>query len=299
MNKFYFILPVVLLVVFGVYYTQIAKPEMVQKAIALEKQQEATRVAEDARRAEIEKKAQEDARKAQAERDEKERARQEKARQQKEEEERKLKDETAKYEDEANHLSKQIADMEIQITESPEPARGHEPQGLRAGQAGRTREDRPPHRRDGPPAHVRDDRAEGGRKFPRQDAARPGEVIAPKRHVFKAPALAGVFCLPGKARVAGVADPGALRVSGLSEASYNVRCAHEIRNRASERTMSRPQTDWGRGAVLRAGRRACFQYLRNARQEMRSESRRTAVPFLILLTPQSLDLSLCEYRRTT
>ncbi len=116
MNKFYFILPIVLLIAFGVYYTQVAKPEMVQKALALEKQQEVTRAAEDARRAAIEAKAQEDARKAQAERDEKERARQEKALQQKEEEERKLKEETAKYENEANRLSKQIADMEIQIT---------------------------------------------------------------------------------------------------------------------------------------------------------------------------------------
>jgi septal ring factor EnvC (AmiA/AmiB activator) len=116
MNKFYVILPVFLLIAFGVYYTQIAQPEMAAAALAEQKRLAAVQAADDAHRKEIETKAQEDARKAQAERDAKERARLEKARLEKDEQDRKITEETAKYENEASKLSKQIADLEIEIT---------------------------------------------------------------------------------------------------------------------------------------------------------------------------------------
>jgi len=114
MNKFYFILPVVLLIAFGVYFVKVAQPEMAAKVLADQKRVAEEKAVEDAHRKEIETKAQEDARKAQATRDEKERQRQEKAQQDKDEQDRKVLDETTKYEKEAATLSKQIADLEIE-----------------------------------------------------------------------------------------------------------------------------------------------------------------------------------------
>jgi septal ring factor EnvC (AmiA/AmiB activator) len=116
MNKFYFIFPVVLLIVFGVYYTQVAQPAMAAQVLVEQKRLAAQQAAEDARRKDIELKAQEDARKAQAARDEKEREHQEKLRAEKEQQERDLRAETAKYENDAARLNKQIADLEIAIT---------------------------------------------------------------------------------------------------------------------------------------------------------------------------------------
>ncbi|MGA9042314.1 MAG: hypothetical protein WB421_17405, partial [Terriglobales bacterium] len=61
MNKFYVIFPTVLLLAFGVYYTQIAKPDMAeQERIAVDKVAQQT-AADEARRKEIEAKAQADA----------------------------------------------------------------------------------------------------------------------------------------------------------------------------------------------------------------------------------------------
>jgi predicted RNase H-like nuclease (RuvC/YqgF family) len=117
MNKFYVIFPTVLLIAFGVYYTQIAKPEMAeQDRRAAEKVLE-QQAADDARRAEIEKKAQEDARKVQQERELKEQAKQEKARHDREEQANQIAAETAKFETQATSLSKQISDMDKEITE--------------------------------------------------------------------------------------------------------------------------------------------------------------------------------------
>jgi len=115
MNKFYVILPIFLLIAFGVYYTQIAQPEMRAQLVAQQKHQAEIQAAEDAHRRDIELKAQEDARKAQAERDAKERARQEKARLEKEEQDRKIREETAKFENEAARLSKEIASLDTEI----------------------------------------------------------------------------------------------------------------------------------------------------------------------------------------
>jgi len=109
MNKFYFILPVLLLIGFGLYYTQIAQPEM-QAAIVREQQHQAEiQKADEIRQAAIQQKSQEDARRVQAERDAKQRAAQEKARLEKEAQDRAIREETAKFEDEAARLTKQIA----------------------------------------------------------------------------------------------------------------------------------------------------------------------------------------------
>jgi chromosome segregation ATPase len=116
MNKFYVILPVALLILFGGYYFKVAKPEMAAKVLADEKRIADEREVEETKRKEIEAKAQDDARKAQAVRDEKERVRLAKAQQDKDEQDRKVLDETTKYEKEAEKLSKQIADLEIAIT---------------------------------------------------------------------------------------------------------------------------------------------------------------------------------------
>ncbi len=116
MNKFYFILPVLLLIGFGLYYTQIAQPEM-QAAIVREQQHQAEiQKADEIRQAAIQQKSQEDARRVQAERDAKQRAAQEKARLEKEAQDRAIREETAKFEDEAARLTKQIADLEREIS---------------------------------------------------------------------------------------------------------------------------------------------------------------------------------------
>ena len=116
MNKFYVILPVALLILFGGYYFKVAKPEMAATVLADEKRIADERAAEEAKRKEIEAKAQDDARKAQAVRDAKEHERLEKAQRDKDEQDRKVLDETVKYEKEADKLSKQIADLEMEIT---------------------------------------------------------------------------------------------------------------------------------------------------------------------------------------
>ncbi len=115
MNKFYVILPVFLLIAFGVYYTQIAQPAMKAAVVAEQRKQEEIAKAEEARRLEIERKAQEDARRIQAERDAKTRAAQEKARLEKEAQDRAIREETAKFEGEAARLTQQIADLEKEI----------------------------------------------------------------------------------------------------------------------------------------------------------------------------------------
>ena len=116
MNKFYVILPVALLILFGGYYFKVAKPEMAATVLADEKRIADERAAEEAKRKEIEAKAQDDARKAQAVRDAKEHERLEKAQRDKDEQDRKVLDETTKYAKEAEKLSKQIAALEIEIT---------------------------------------------------------------------------------------------------------------------------------------------------------------------------------------
>jgi hypothetical protein len=115
MNKFYVLLPAVLLITFGVYYTKVAKPQMAAQALAEEQRIARDKDDETRKKVDIDRKAQEDARARQAEKDKKDRERQEKARLDKEEQDRKIRDETAKFENEAARFTKQIADLEIEI----------------------------------------------------------------------------------------------------------------------------------------------------------------------------------------
>jgi len=55
MNKFYVIFPAVLLLVFAVYYIQVAKPEMAEQEAAAKQKSRTKRQADAARRADIEK----------------------------------------------------------------------------------------------------------------------------------------------------------------------------------------------------------------------------------------------------
>jgi chromosome segregation ATPase len=114
MNKFYVIFPTCLLIAFGVYYTQFAKPEMAANDLAAAKLV-VDKQADEAHRLEIEKKAQEDARRQQAERDEKDRVKQEKAQREKDEQDRRINEETARLEGDSANLTKQITNMQNEI----------------------------------------------------------------------------------------------------------------------------------------------------------------------------------------
>jgi hypothetical protein len=128
MTKFYVILPAVFLIVFGVYYTKVAKPEIATAEAAKRKVIEDQIAADEAHRKEIEAKAQDDARKAQEARDLKDKERQEKAQREKDEQDKKIQDETAKFENESAALAKQIAGLESQIADlrSKREAMNHE-----------------------------------------------------------------------------------------------------------------------------------------------------------------------------
>jgi type IV secretory pathway VirB4 component len=115
MNKFYVIFPAFLLIVFCVYYTQIAKPEMAEKARVEERKAEDQRVADEARRKEIEEKAQADAQKQTQAREAKDRATKERIQREKDEQDGKTKEDTEKYESQAASLNKQISDLEKEI----------------------------------------------------------------------------------------------------------------------------------------------------------------------------------------
>jgi hypothetical protein len=117
MNKFYVIFPTCLLIVFGVYYTQVAKPEMAAKEAAALKAEQEKEAADEAARLKIEQKAQEDARRQQEERERKDKEKQEKAKAEQEAEDKKVRDETAKLEGEAASLTKQIADEQKVISD--------------------------------------------------------------------------------------------------------------------------------------------------------------------------------------
>jgi DNA polymerase II small subunit/DNA polymerase delta subunit B len=117
MNKFYVIFPAVLLIAFAVYYTQIAKPEMADQDRRAAQKVADQQVVDEARRKEIEAKAQVDAQEQQKARELKDHEKQEKARLDREEQDRQIATETAKFESEATSLSKQIADMEKQIVD--------------------------------------------------------------------------------------------------------------------------------------------------------------------------------------
>ena len=117
MNKFYVIFPVVLLLTFGIYYTQIAKPEMAEQERAAAKKVEQQQAADEARRKEIELKAQVDAQAQQQARELRDHEKQEKARHDREDQDQKIAEDTAKYENMAAALTKQIADLDKEVAD--------------------------------------------------------------------------------------------------------------------------------------------------------------------------------------
>ena len=117
MNKFYVLFPTFLLIVFSVYYTQVAKPQMAAaEAAAKQKVLEQEKV-DEANRLQIEQKAQADAKRQQEERARKDREKEEKAKREQEEQDNQVRTETAKLEGEAASLSKQIADQQKLISD--------------------------------------------------------------------------------------------------------------------------------------------------------------------------------------
>lgn len=116
MNKFYIIVPVVLLGVFLFFYNGALK-EMATKEEAKKEEIAKVKAADDARRAEIEKKAAADAKKRQDERDAEDRAKEQKKIKEYEDAMRQLKDEADKYLAEADKNQKDANALELQLND--------------------------------------------------------------------------------------------------------------------------------------------------------------------------------------
>jgi len=117
MNKSYLIVPLILLIVFGVLYKSAVK-EMEAKAERQHAVAEARMKEEKARKDEIERKATADAKKRQDEREEADRAKEEKKVREYEAGLKALADEASKYSGEADKLSKEAADLELEISQT-------------------------------------------------------------------------------------------------------------------------------------------------------------------------------------
>jgi chromosome segregation ATPase len=117
MSKFYVIFPTTLLIIFAVYYTQVAKPAMAAKEIAAQKRIVDQEAIDDANRKQIELKAQQDAVRQQEERAEKDREKEEKLKRQQEEQDNQVRTETNRLLAESASLSKQIADLQKGIAD--------------------------------------------------------------------------------------------------------------------------------------------------------------------------------------
>ena len=116
MNKFYVIVPVVLLGVFIFFYNSALK-EMAARDLAKKAEAAKVEAAEQARRAEIERKAAEDARKRQEEREATERAKEQKKIKDYEDAMRLLKDEADRYLAEADKNQNEFNALELQLSE--------------------------------------------------------------------------------------------------------------------------------------------------------------------------------------
>jgi membrane-associated HD superfamily phosphohydrolase len=116
MNKFYIIVPVVLLGVFLFFYNGALK-EMAAKEAAKQEEVAKVKAAEDARRAEIERKAAEDAKRRQAEREAEDRAKEQKKIKEYEDAMQQLKDEADKYLAEADKNQKDANALELQLND--------------------------------------------------------------------------------------------------------------------------------------------------------------------------------------
>ncbi len=115
MNKYYFIAPAVMLAVFAFFYNGALK-EMDLKEQKHQQELAAAKAADDARRKEIDEKAQADALKRQQERDAEEKAKRDKKEKEYQSAMTQLKDEADKYSNEADKYAKEAADLEIQLT---------------------------------------------------------------------------------------------------------------------------------------------------------------------------------------
>ena len=117
MNKSYFIVPAVLLGVFIFFYSS-AKNEMREKEIAHQAEVARIKAEEKAHRDVIEAKATADAKRLQDERAALEKTKEEKKEHDYLDVMKTYRDETAKYKTEADKLSKEAADLEIQISQA-------------------------------------------------------------------------------------------------------------------------------------------------------------------------------------
>ena len=117
MSKFYVIFPTCLLIAFGVYYTQVAKPAMAAAAEAEVKRQAEQAAIDEANRHQIELKAQQDAIRQQEERARKDREREEKLRKQQEDQDNQVREETNRWLAESTSLTRQIADLQKGIAD--------------------------------------------------------------------------------------------------------------------------------------------------------------------------------------
>ena len=117
MNKSYLIVPLVLLAVFGVLYNGALK-DMKAKADSQQAVADARKAEEKKHKDEVDAKANADAKKRQDERDAADRAKEEKKVREYEDGLKALRDESAKYSTEADKLSKEAADLELQISQA-------------------------------------------------------------------------------------------------------------------------------------------------------------------------------------
>jgi hypothetical protein len=117
MNKSYLIVPIVLLAVFGFLYRS-ASIEMQEKQVARQVELDRKKAEEKKRKDEIEARANADAKKRQDEREAADRAKAEKKEHDYQEVLKALREETTKYSTEADKLSKEAADLEIQISQT-------------------------------------------------------------------------------------------------------------------------------------------------------------------------------------
>ncbi len=117
MNKAYIIVPAILLAVFGYTYKN-ALNEMQAKEVALKAQSERKKADEKKHKDEVEARATLDAKKRQDEREAADKAKEDKKIREYDDVMKTLKDEASKYSTEADKLSKNAADLEIEISQA-------------------------------------------------------------------------------------------------------------------------------------------------------------------------------------
>ena len=117
MNKSYLIVPVVLLAVFGVLYSSALK-DMKVKANQQQAVADARAAADKKHKDEVDARAQADAKKHEDEREAEDRVKEAKKIKEYQDALKALKDEAGKYNTEADKLSKEAADLELQISQT-------------------------------------------------------------------------------------------------------------------------------------------------------------------------------------